>query len=303
MALGALTMVYGKLDFAEMAVDLALSYKAHNPTPISCVADPVTSAFLMQRYPGVFERIIPLPGRYGTGRKRKYSVCEASPYDVTLYLDADTLVTSTLRPLWEQLTDVPAPVTMLGEHLTLDDDRNHHGFSTRDIMGDFRLSCYLKTNSGCFGFRESVEANAFFEECCDVFDELEAKGYRQRGWLGDEIAIGIVGGLHRTRFFSGPCAMTWPDDLAALRADGACKPLCHLIGPVPREAMEWLCTGMVSRREHAGLPVRGVQAWRKLNDEYHRRDRPPSIAEKLIFRLRHLRQLGLTRHSRQAVRR
>ena len=68
--------------------------------------------------------------------------------------------------LWAALD--ATDMAMVGEQLTLADDRRHHGFLTRALMRRFALDSYLKTNSGLFCFRRS-EALEIMEECRECY--------------------------------------------------------------------------------------------------------------------------------------
>ena len=52
-------------------------------------------------------------------------------------------------------------------------------------------------------------------------------------WLGDEIAIGIVGGRRKLQPLPKPAEMYWPSEFASLDPERPTKPLLHFIWPLP----------------------------------------------------------------------
>ena len=180
-------------QFLEMAVDMTLSMREHTALPIALAADEPLAALARSRYADVFDVITLVPQRFRKGRALKYGAAEASPFEETAFVDADCIVLGNMDDLWQALKT--ADMAMIGEHLTLDDDESHHGFSTNALMRRFGLDRYLKTNSGLFCFRRSA-ALEIMEDCRDCYLNEVLPSLRWSAllgrWLGDEIAFGIV---------------------------------------------------------------------------------------------------------------
>jgi hypothetical protein len=216
-------------------------------------------------YPSVFDHVTLVPTRFRQGRALKYGVAEASPFEESAFVDADCIV---LAPM-DDLFDVLAihDVAMTGEHLTHDDNRIHHGFSTSSLIRRFGLDTYLKTNSGLFCFRRSA-ALEIMEECrvCHIEEVLTRLrwGTLVGKWLGDELAFGIVGGRRRLGTLPAPHHMYWPEEFPALDLERPTKPLLHMIWPPEPKTFEAMMCGISARRERAGLPneARGAH-WRE----------------------------------------
>ena len=260
---GYLTMATGKPDFLEMAVDMALSLREHTELPIALACDRVLEPLVAERFPKVFDRVTRVPERFLEGRIRKYGAAEASPFEEATFIDADCVVLGPLDHLFEEITE--HDMVMLGEQLTLADDENHHGFSTRALMRKFGLERYLKTNSGIFSFRKGP-AMGIMEECRRCFLE-EARPHLRWSillgrWLGDEIAFGIVGGRRGLGTLPPPAPMYWPHEFDALDLDRPAKPLLHFIWPPPPAVLERLLDEMRGRRERAGVRAGGETQWR-----------------------------------------
>lgn len=259
---GYLTLAAGRPRFLEMAVDMALSLREHTALPVALAADEGLESIARSRYPSVFDEVTRIPDRFLGGRTLKYGTAEASPFGRTIFVDADCIVLGGLDHLWAGLDG--ADMAMLGELLTMDDDENHHGFSTRRLMKRFGLDRYLKTNSGIFCFR-TVPARAIMDECLDCFVNEIRPGLRggvlRGGWIGDEIGFGVVGGRRRLATLPPPHAMYWPQEFGALDLDHPTKPLLHFIWPPPADVLERLLARMRRRRGEAGVPCDGHDHW------------------------------------------
>jgi hypothetical protein len=261
---GYLTMAVHSVHYLEMAVDMALSLREHTRLPLAIAVDDRLGAVLRDRYAGVFDSVVRVPPKFLRGRALKYGCAQASPFEETIFVDADCIVLGSLDRLADALVD--SDFAMVGELLTLDDDEMHHGFSTRALMGRFGLDRYLKTNSGFFCFRKSA-AIEIMEDCLSCY--LTEARPALRGsiligrWLGDEIAFGIVGGRRRLGTLPEPAPMYWPREIEQLDLANPSKPLLHMLWPLPDAALEGLVEGTIERRRRAGVPGDAEHHWRR----------------------------------------
>ena len=268
---GFLTLATGREGFLEMAVDMALSLREHTSLPIAVATDRPLARVARERFGEIFDATTLLEDRFLEGRVRKYGVASASPFDEVVFLDADCLVLGPLDHLFDSLAE--HDVAMLGEQLTREDDENHHGFSTRRLMQRFDLDRYLKTNSGIFAFRrepalEVMEAwrRCFIEE---VRPRLRWSVLLGR-WLGDELAIGVVGGRRRLGTLPLPHVMYWPHEFPELDLDAPTKPLLHFIWPPPPDVFSRLMAEVDERRLRRGLPAASRLHWAREVEKLHR---------------------------------
>ena len=263
MKRGYLTMAVGRASFLEMAVDMALSLRDQTDLPVAIVTDETLEPLVAARYGGVFDAVSLLPRRFRVGRALKYGVARSTPFEETTFVDADCVVLGSLEHMWAAL--VGSDVVLLGEQLTRQDDENHHGFSTRSLMRRFDLDRYLKTNSGLFCFRRepAIEIMDEILECYLQEVRPRLKWSILRGaWVGDEIAIGIVGGRRGLGTLAKPAEMYWPHEFDALDLARPTKPLLHLVWPPPDAVVEELMEAMRERRHRAGVPGDGEEHWR-----------------------------------------
>lgn len=259
---GFVTLATGRQAFLEMAVDMALSLRHHSDHPMGLVADDALAQVARSRFSNVFDAITVIDERFLHGRVRKYGVAEASPFDDTVFIDADCIVLGGLDHLFDALAD--HDIAMLGEQLTREDDENHHGFSTRRLMERFGLDRYLKTNSGVFVFRREPAIDVMEEWRRCFVEEVQPRlrwSILRGAWLGDEIAIGVVGGRLGLGTLPPPHVMYWPQEFEALDLDAPAKPLLHFIWPPPDDAFRRLLREMAGRRRAAGLGTSESTPW------------------------------------------
>lgn len=261
---GYLTMAVRSEHYLEMAVDMALSLREHTELPLAIAVDDVLGPIVTSRYAGVFDAVVAVPPRFLDGRALKYGCAEASPFEETIFVDADCVVLGSLDGLLDALAQ--NDFAMLGEQLTPLDDQMHHGFSTRALMTRFGLDRYLKTNSGLFCFRKPA-AIEIMDDClkCYLTEARPAlRGSILMGrWLGDEIAFGIVGGRRRLGTLPPPAPMYWPREIEQIDLRRPTKPLLHMLWPLPEVALEALVADTIARRRQAGIPGDSGLHWRK----------------------------------------
>ena len=261
---GYMTMAVRSEHYLEMAVDMALSLREHTALPVAIAVDDLLGPVVSARYAGVFDSVVAVPPRFLDGRALKYGSAEASPFEETIFVDADCIVLGSLDHLADAL--VQHDFAMLGEQLTTDDDQTHHGFSTRALMTRFGLDRYLKTNSGLFCFRKPA-AIEIMNDClkCYLTEARPAlRGSILMGrWLGDEIAFGIVGGRRRLGTLPPPAPMYWPREIEQIDLRNPTKPLLHMLWPLPQAALDALVAATTARRRQAGVPGDSGVHWRR----------------------------------------
>jgi len=283
---GFLTLAVGSRHYLEMAVDMALSLREHTRLPVALATDETLAAVVRDAFPRVFDRVTLVPDRFRDGRALKYGCAEASPFEETVFVDADSFVLGSLDALFDVLRT--EPMAMLGEHLTAADARNHHGFPTRALMRRFGLQVYLKTNSGVFAFRRSA-ALPLMEECLHTFRTEVRPRLRWQAllgrWLGDEITFGIVGGRRGVEVFPEPGPMFWPGEFPGIDLARPTRPLLHLIHPLSEPVFESLLSHARARRIQAGLPGDDPAHLRREMDKLKRSSRAGRWARRLGLRM------------------
>ena len=263
MKQGYLTIAAKRPRFLEMAVDMCLSLREHTKLPIAIATDEALAGLARRRYASVFDEITMIPPRFLTGRALKYGAAEASPFEETVFVDADCILLGSTDDAFAALER--ADMAMIGEQLTADDNLHHHGFSTSYLIRRFGLERYLKTNSGFFCFRRSA-ALEIMEECreCYLNEVLPALRWTRflGRWLGDELAFGIVGGRRGLATLPKPDHMFWPHELRRLDLANPEKSLLHMIWPLATHTLDTLMSQTAARRAAAGVPGNAEAHWR-----------------------------------------
>src|SRR5690606_12645458 len=155
---------------------------------------------------------------------------------------------------------------MIGDYLDFETSVIHHGFPVKELIQKAKIARYLKTNSGFFHlFKEN--AIEYFDECKKKFIELSKDdGYIKNGWIGDEIAIGIVSHNFNVDCFKLPSPMLWDKELVKLKKIENTKALCHFIAPIPPKTVALLSKRANRLRIENNIPLNETKIWEKLNN-------------------------------------
>lgn len=254
---GYQTLAVGDLRFLEMAVDLALSAREHTDLPVALAADEETARVARDRFAHIFDYVREVDSRFLGDRAAKYGVVDASPFAEGIYLDADALLLGSLDDRWGPCNG--ASVALVGEFHDASSTKRHHGFSVDDMVRRYQLPRYLKCNSGVFYFRRETALDVM-EECLACYRD-QLKPHAKGGFLGDELALGIVGGRREFAIFPGRQPMYWGRELATLDPRRPHKPVMHLLGPLPSSAFDSLMEDVDRRRREAGVEPTSKPAW------------------------------------------
>ncbi|MCB1480553.1 MAG: hypothetical protein KDJ55_00995 [Rhodobiaceae bacterium] len=267
---GFATIAAGRLEYAEMAVDLALSLREHHDNPVCLVADDTCGQHVRRRYPGVFDLIADLPPRFDMrSTAMKFCLAEAVPYANAIFIDADTLVLSPLDKVIEQT--LRHDFIMMGSFLLPDTNKKHHGYSVRMLIREFALEHYFTNHSGAFGYNRDYAAS-FLDDCIALYrNELYTLRNRMRGVVCDEIAFGIVAARRGMTQMSKPFPVMWGAELAEFDPGDIRKPLCHFHRPVSPAGLDWLMDEVKRRRLAQGLPAVSEKVWREQSGNHMRK--------------------------------
>ena len=259
---GYMTIAYGSVGYAEMAIDMALSLRPWNAGPIVLAADPENVKHVRNLAPKVFDDIVVLPARYGSnGRTSKFGLGEVTPFTHTVFIDADTLVVADPRPILEHAKTTE--FLMMGEYLTSGTSEKHHRFPVQDLIEAFSLKTYFKNHSGALGF-ERVYGRKFLSHCYETYVErLYTLERRLKGFVGDELAFGVVGGQMPLSIMRQPFPVYWPHELSALEVGRYPKPFCHFIAPIAAGTLDTLMAEVIARREQHGIAGNSTTIWRQ----------------------------------------
>ena len=184
--IGLLTMAYGHEKYLDQAVALARSAKLHMPDqPIALVTDRT------EPYPA-FDMQLPMEEYGRAGTVLKTMIYRYSPFEETLFIDSDCLVTRDFSPELEairrrEFSPVVSAYLEAGDRdLWLEDVGR-----ALDAVGGAR---FPKFNGGVYFFRKGDRAEAVFrraEEMLARQDELGILDFDAAG-PGEETLIGLA---------------------------------------------------------------------------------------------------------------
>jgi hypothetical protein len=135
----------------------------------------------------------------------------------------------------------------------------HHGFSTRDLIARFDLPWYLKSNSGVFYFRREPALEIM--DACLACHRDEILRTLRGGFLGDELAFGVVGGRRGLATFPSPGPMFWPAEFAKIDLGRPKHPVLHFLAPLAPATLDALVRDADRRRREAGVPGSAAPHW------------------------------------------
>jgi hypothetical protein len=257
--IGFMTLAVGLPDYAEMAVDMALSLREWHDEPLAIAVDAPMEAYIAKRYPTVFDTVVRLPATVPPGWGCKLAIAEVSPFLRTVFVDADVIVLGSLDTV---LADAErADFAMMGEYHTAPTSERHNGVPMEAVIRDFGLSRYFHNHSCNFVFERDY-GRRFLAECLDVWlNRLSSPSRRPFEGFGDEVAFGIVAARRGMVSMREPYPVYWPAELHALRSNDRWKPLLHLYDLPPHRVMKWLMTEVVARRREARFGNLSIGHW------------------------------------------
>lgn len=244
----------------EMAVDLCLSLKEHDPRRHFAVVIDSSLERHAARYSGVFDHLFVVPDELNFGHAAKLYVGQVSPFDRTLFIDADCLALGSVDELWGHLAtrDFCVP----GEYVGADETRHHHNFPIADLCRRFQLPRYYWASSPLFFFAEA--GRPVLAECLRMYREvLPSEGIVRwdTGWPPDEIAFGVVGGRRSYEPFPPVQTLIKQPDLPRWVTGRPPHPVYHCTMSPALPVLSDLMRQVAARRRARGLPQGSRRFW------------------------------------------
>lgn len=193
---GILLLALGDSLFAKAAYNLALSLKFSQPDiKIAIVKEGISINHLSEDQKKIFDQIIECPPEYYTGSyiRAKMFLYELSPFDQTLFLDADML--------WSPYQSLQTFIDSFTEKLQLatrSEITEGKGFSewcdVKQVMIDFKIDYYYDLSSEVIWFQKCREVKKVFKDSQKAYDSKTLVTKKFAGLKPDEpaFAIGIA---------------------------------------------------------------------------------------------------------------
>lgn len=188
MSKGVMTMAYGPPAYLRMAKGMARSIRLHNPdTQMAIVTDRSPSSLRPW-----FDIVVPLNSDFGPGLAQKLHLDLYTPFDQTLYMDADFLVFHDLQRIWDQFRDIQG-FSLFGLHLA--EGEAHYAIDDLPAyMEKLGMSRMVMSNTGILYFDRSHQACQAFEMAREIAEKADCLGLRRHpaGFFNDEPIFGSV---------------------------------------------------------------------------------------------------------------
>lgn len=203
---GILILALGHPYYGRMAQNLAMSIKYNSPDVKIALAYAYSGISHLQKYElDLFDQVIQVPDQYITvGGLRQYIKAksylnEITPWDETLYLDADMvwLPRKGVNQLYEELKDIDFTMQSRGRTDISQSVPNEYSFwcsvnEMKDSYG-FEKGWYYTLSSEVIWFKKTPEVKKFFKESQKIYDDIKVNYTRfAGGGIPDELVFSIA---------------------------------------------------------------------------------------------------------------
>lgn len=182
---GILTTAYGPSRYRDLAITLARSLDRHSPEIRRAVITDTVDA----RLDSLYAFRVPLVAERGRGLVQKLWLLEYSPFERTLFLDADCLVVRDVSFLWELFAG--HPFAAVGARHATD------GFWFGDIADRcrrFGLESIPVFNGGLYYFERCDAATEVAADARALADRYDEFGFIRmgNGSINDEVVLSLA---------------------------------------------------------------------------------------------------------------
>ncbi len=191
---GFVTIATGNEKYYKLAENLLCSYRIYctDGTPFTIICD------RENEYTKGFDSAVLLKNFSGSYMD-KLLLYRSSPYDETIFVDADSLVLADPKGLWEDFTDAD-DVSCYGCRYPLDSDR---AWFTYEGCGKYKkkIQYLIDLHGGIYFFRKGERCQSIFEKAIELAEEYHLYGFRHFEKPADEPVMAMSLAVHN----SSPC--------------------------------------------------------------------------------------------------
>ena len=192
---GFVTIATGNEKYYELAYNLLRSYKkyASEETPFALICDRHTSQTAL------FDQVI-IVEEPNYSYMDKLLLYRYSPFDETIFIDADSLILADPQGLWKDFSDVD-DVSCYGCTYPLDSDR---AWFTYDGTGKYKscIEYLVGLHGGVYFCRKTDRCVAIFETAIELAEHYHQYSFRHFEQPADEPVMAMSLAIHH----SVPCA-------------------------------------------------------------------------------------------------
>lgn len=178
-------------NYGRLAYNLALSIKATENVQIAIVKDDVALSHLTDEQKKFFDQIIDLPEHYGTGFQTKLHLDQLTPFDKTLYLDADMVWVGYKKPseLFKELNGISFTGITEGDNIK-PNPKYYFWADLKEIQDQYKVDKVYQWRSEVLYFEKGTKV---FKKARELKPEKKLKTIRMFGpYIPDELYFNIA---------------------------------------------------------------------------------------------------------------
>ncbi len=187
MSKGFITIATGEY-FCQLAINMVKSYRysAKNPYPFAVITDE-NGVETLKDY---FDKIV-LNNDESTGYSVKLNIGDLSPFDETIFIDADTLIVRDISDWWKAFENSGYDVAVWGWNCDINDKRAGKLISST-AQNKYNIKRYIGFNGGVYYFKNNEAAKKIFCRAKELMDSyIEDDQHLFNGKCGDEPVMAV----------------------------------------------------------------------------------------------------------------
>lgn len=184
---GVITIAFGKRRYLKQAEALAHSLRYNMPDmPIALVSD------IAEDHP-LFDHTIPIDLSRGYGVLQKAWLNDYSPFEESLFIDSDCLVT---RPFHKELAEISRRdfTPAMGRYFLPPERDDFYFEDFEKTLEKLNIKRFPKFNGGIYFFKRNDKADAVFNKAREIAQKGPELGLKifDGGTVADETVIGLA---------------------------------------------------------------------------------------------------------------
>jgi len=186
---GILLIATGHAEYGKMAYNLALTIKSIEQVPVAVIYSGSSLSHLNQDQLKMFDFIIELPNEFRTGFGTKLHIDQLSPFDKTLFLDADMLwLGKKPSELFDELNGVQFTCITEGDSDNIN-QKYYFWADLQEIKDAYKVDKVYQTRSEVIYFEKGTKV---FRKARELKPENKLKTIRKFGdAIPDELYFNI----------------------------------------------------------------------------------------------------------------
>lgn len=202
---GILLLALGHPNYGSMAANLAMSIKCNGKTNIALAYGGNALSHLDKSRLDLFDQLIEVPKKYYTNKegfeefiKAKVYLYELSPFDETIFLDADMISTNgkSFNDLFKELESVDFTMQNRGSKDINETFPNLYSFwmNVDDMKKAYQFTDgkYYQLASEFIYFKKAERVESLFDDAIEAYENPKLKFIKFAGGIADEAVFSIA---------------------------------------------------------------------------------------------------------------